>query len=110
MNFIRDFAQDERTLTLVTLVVVDVVLGIIAALRGGTFSFQTIGNFYRTNVVPFILGYLLVYGVSMLGVASYVGPVWGEIAATVGLGPAVLNLGASILRNLMAIRGNEVRP
>lgn len=104
MTFLMGFARDERTLTLATLIALDLVLGVIAALRGGVFSFHAVGDFYRSNVVPYVLGYLVVYVVSFLGVAALVGPVWGEIAATVGVGPAVLNLGASIARNLVTIR------
>lgn len=109
MTFFVGFFRDERTLTLAALIAADVIIGIIAALRSGQFSFQQVANFYRTNVVPFILGYMLVYAITVLGVASLLGSIWGEIAATVGAGPAVLNLVTSIARNLVAIRTPERR-
>lgn len=109
MTLILRFVQDERTLILFGLIVVDLVVGIIAALRTGTFDPRAVGAFYRTNVVPFILGYLLVYTVSLWGIGTLIGPVWGEVTATVGSGPAILNLGTSIVRNLARIRP-QVQP
>ena len=105
MSFLMLFVRDERTLILFGLIVVDLTVGIIAALRTGTFDPRTIGTFYRTNVVPYLLGYLLVYTVSLWGIGTLIGPVWGEVAATVGTGPAVINLSTSIVQNLVKIRG-----
>lgn len=104
MTLVLSFVQDERTLILFGLIVVDLVVGIIAALRTGVFDPRSVGQFYRTNVVPYILGYLLVYVISLWGIGALLGSVWGEVAATVGSGPAVINLSTSIIRNLAKTR------
>jgi hypothetical protein len=98
------FVVDQRTLTLLTLIAVDLVVGIMAALRHGKFDFRKVGQFYRSMVVPYLLGYCLIYCISLSGVAILLGSLWGELAATVGAGPAVFNLGARILDNLGDIR------
>lgn len=109
MTLILAFVQDQRTLTLAALILADVVFGIAAALRTRTFDARQVGNFYRTNVVPFILGYLLIYTISLWGIGTLLGPLWGEIVAYGGAGPAVVNLGMSIARNLAQLRP-QVQP
>lgn len=107
LTIFTTFMQDPRTLTLATLIAVDLVLGIAAALRNGQFDWQYVGTFYRTNVLPFLLGYGLIYGIAQGGVGVLLGPLWGEICATVGVGPAILNLGASIAAHLQQIRAGS---
>jgi hypothetical protein len=71
----------------------------MVALRTRTFEPRKTGDFYLTNVVPFILGYLLVYTVAYLGVAQLLGELWGTVVATVGIGPAIVALTGSVLSN-----------
>jgi hypothetical protein len=52
-------------------------------------------------VLPYILGYMLVYGLSVVGVAELLGPIAGELAAWAGLTIAVANLLDDIRRNLV---------
>ena len=46
--------------TLVILILVDFVLGIIVALKAGTFEFSKIANFLNTTILAFVGGYLVV--------------------------------------------------
>lgn len=56
-NVLEGVLRDARLQTLLALIVLDVVLGIAAALRTGTFAWAEVGRFYRTTVVPIFLGY-----------------------------------------------------
>lgn len=104
------FLSDQRTLALLLLIVVDLVVGIIAALRAGVFAWRRVGDFYAHNVIPFLLGYGLIYAIGALGVGALLGPIWQEVAQTVGAGPAVISLVASIGANLLTIRTPPTHP
>lgn len=107
---LQPFFSDTRTLTLFALIAVDLVLGICAALRTQTFAWRAVGRFYETNVLPYLLGYGLIYFIGTLGVAPLLGPLWADVVATVGVGPAVASLAASIATNLATVRRGPVPP
>lgn len=44
------------------LVLCDVVLGVAAASKYGDFDWSALGLFYKTNVLPYLLGYLVLFG------------------------------------------------
>ncbi len=44
---------------LVLLVIVDIVLGIVKALRTGTFEWNKLGQFYTSMVIPYFFGWLV---------------------------------------------------
>jgi hypothetical protein len=96
-----NFLQDNRTLTLLGLIAVNLITGIMAALVTGRFLLGKVADFYRARVLPYILGYMLVYGLSVVGVAELLGPIAGELAAWAGLTIAVANLLDDIRRNLV---------
>lgn len=43
----------------VALVVIDLVFGVIVAIRTGQFDVNKLGNFYQTTVLPYLLGWLV---------------------------------------------------
>src|SRR3990167_473674 len=51
------FASPQMGL-IVGLIVVDLGLGVALALRTGVFAWRKLADFYRTSVVPYILGYV----------------------------------------------------
>ena len=51
--------------TLVGLVFLDLLLGVSVAVRTGQFHFDTVAMFYKTNVLPFVIGYIGVAGAVM---------------------------------------------
>jgi hypothetical protein len=55
------FFASWQVKTLMGLILLDVLLGVASALRRGVFDFALVANFYRTNVIPFVLGYLAFY-------------------------------------------------
>lgn len=73
-----------KIITIIALIGVDFLLGIIVALRAGTFQFDKIANFLNTSVLAFLGGYLL------LGLACAFEPSIG--AATVTGAWALLDL------------------
>ena len=70
-------------MTLVVLVVVNLVLGIVAAWLAGTFRLSAVADFLKTRVIPFGVGYAAVCAVAVVNndfnVAVPV--VWGFIVA-----------------------------
>lgn len=107
--------HDVRTLTLFALIVADLVLGIAAALRSGSFDLQKLARTNTTNVVPYLLGYFLVYTLNALGLAPLLTPFLGpELAAD--LAPTgwfmllATSLGGSLARHLLTLRQGPPAP
>jgi hypothetical protein len=104
LAFLQSFMQDGRTQMLFAAIVVDVVTGTMCAIRSGKFDFVRFGQFYRTNVIPFVLGWLMIYGFSYLSLTSLVGETWTNIVAYAGYVPALVALGKSITENLAGLQ------
>lgn len=109
-QFFTDFFQADTTKILFAFILADLVLGVAAAIKLGVFDFGKVADFYRAKVVPFVIGYLLVYTFGVLGMAVAFGALWGNITAVAGAGVAVLNLAADIMRHLSDISGNSAPP
>lgn len=46
---------------IVGLIFLDVLLGIASAIKTGAFQWREVARFYRTNVIPYVLGYVSLY-------------------------------------------------
>jgi len=55
------FFNSLQVRTIAGLILIDIGLGIACALRNGQFSARQIANFYRTMIVPYLLGYLVLF-------------------------------------------------
>lgn len=104
-EFLSSFGSDVRTVTLFLLIIIDLVMGIIFALRHNVFSFHKVAQFYWTNVIPFILGYFLIFTITFYGLTEYideplVSEVISQVTATVGWFPGILKLSHSIKQKL----------
>src|SRR6476660_6947050 len=99
---VSQFLTDDRTLLILALIAVDLVTGVIAALRTGVFAWERLATFYRTNVLPGLLGYGLVYVLGALNAARLPGlrGVVDLLTRWVGAGLLVAALGASIGNNV----------
>jgi len=95
LGTIVQFFQDARLWVILGLIGLDVVLGIARAIAAGRFEWGKVGQFYRTMVVPCILGYLALY-VAFKLVPGLEGVV-GEGLEVVGFGAIVANLVGSIV-------------
>ena len=103
-EFLMAFVQDTRVRTIFGLIILDVALGLIAAIKTGTFDWKKVAQFYKTNIVPYVLGYGVVYLTVPLITESlileeYQGLVNGAVL-TAFWGALLMGLGASIWENL----------
>jgi hypothetical protein len=100
---IDQWLVDSRSYIIVGLIAIQFVLAVGAALRANVFEWKRLGDFYRSQVVPKLMGYLVLYVVlgSVNGVSEYVGNglQWAAFA------PLAVSLVASIAANFMAIFG-----
>ena len=94
---ITDFATAFGTLqmrVIAIFLVVDVILGIAAAISSKSFNFNKLATFMATGVLPYFLGFAVVEMVAA-GFAVY-----GQMATTVIFVAIVLNLLGSVISNL----------
>jgi hypothetical protein len=61
LSLIVAFFVSWQVRTLAGLIVLDLLLGVASALRRGTFDWASLAFFYKSNVVPYIIGYLAFY-------------------------------------------------
>ena len=107
MALVIAFFQDPRVLTILGLIVLDFVLGVAGALRTDKWDWKKVANFYQTNVLPFILGYLAFYVAAnlipdfkLLGDWSYL---VGEGALLIAWGAILASLGSSIILHIRTL-------
>lgn len=105
---LRQFATDNKTRTILALILVDVVTGIMKALRLRVFDPQQLARFYGSNVVPFVLGYLLVWVLSLLGLDAVLSPLVQDALASLGFAVISTTLTASIVENLQQVNKGPV--
>lgn len=96
-----------QVLTLVGLIVADVVLGVAAALKSGAFDWQKLAGFYRSQVLPALVGWLGVTIALYLVTPALLGELAdaiNQVAANALWGTAVASVGASALKSLAELR------
>lgn len=94
------FANDAATQTLIVAIFIDLVTGIMAAVRTKTYDWGRIGEFYYTNVLPYVIGFAALYILTGLGLTAYLpAAIVGNVQSFTGT-PAVIALGASIRNNV----------
>jgi len=99
-DVLRRFGQDSKTRTILAFILVDVVLGVMCALRLRIFDIQRLATFYASNVLPYILGYLLVWILVLLGLDGFLPPMIQDGIASLGFSMIVTTLTGSIIDNL----------
>ena len=82
---------------LAILLVVDIILGIAAALAEKKFVFNMLANFMLNGVIPFLLGF------AVIELVAQGFPVYGEIATLVVFVAIAVNIVASIIANLATL-------
>lgn len=70
--------------TLVILILVDFVLGVIVAIKGGTFQFAKLAKFLNTSVLEMVGGYFIIGAIALVEPSySWVVPTaWGLLDAS----------------------------
>jgi len=106
LGYVLAFFQDGRVGTIGGLILIDVVFGIAKSIKVGQFEWKKVGQFYQTNVLPYVLGYLALFIGAKFISADWVGPaqwlvadgaIWAVWAAI------VVSLAASILESVKVL-------
>lgn len=97
---LRRFGTDDKTRTILAFILVDVTTGVMCALKLRVFDIQRLANFYASSVVPYILGYLLVWVLVLLGLDSVIPPSIQTGLASLGFSMIVTTLTGSIIDNV----------
>lgn len=103
IELITQFFADPKVRTVIGLVVAEILVGIGGALRRGDYQWRKLLQFYRTNVVPYIVIYAGIYVGVQLVAPSLMGDYAGVISkATLALVWAVIvyNLVMSVVATL----------
>jgi len=89
------YFHDMRMDIILALIGIHIVSTIAAAIKDGYFDWRVLADFYRQNVIPYILGYFVVYVATDLvaGLDTFL----GQISATVFFGFIATSLVAKIL-------------
>lgn len=106
------FFRDPRVLTIAGLILLDVLLGIARALREGKFDVAKVAQFYKTMVIPYVIGYLAFYLFAKIAVEDLLGPLGytaSEGMIWITWVALVLAIGKSALDNAKAL-GYQVEP
>jgi hypothetical protein len=108
LESVAAYLVDARMHVVAVLMVLDVLFGIWSSIQSGEFDWKKVGQFYKTNVVPYIGGYLTVY-VAADFVPSATDLI-SEGIKTLLWAPLVANLVGSVVANLRSMgieRGEE---
>jgi len=96
-------AADKRLQTILALILLDIIMGIAAALRTDTFRWAEVGRFYKTTVAPIFIGYIAVrilvpyIAIDMLGPDDgWVGDTLVTVLWTFGVAVLVASIGTSL--------------
>ena len=108
MEWLIDFAKTPWVKTLAGLIILDIILGVAAALKRGEFDWAKLSQFYRTMILPMGLG----FGIVALVAPWLVSDLLGEYSSllsnalkTLAWAVLVRELGASILGHFKEIFG-----
>lgn len=92
------------------LIFADLLTGVIAALRTNTYDPQKTFKFFSTNVIPYVLGFLLWWGFTYLGLDTVSPPEVRAGIVALGYGGVAATLAASILDNVTRARLGTTPP
>lgn len=101
---LKAFASDTKTRIILSGILIDVITGIAAALHLRVFDPQAQARFYVTNVLPYVLGYFLVWCITLFGLESAVAPTMQETLASIGFAMIASTLTSSISANITNLR------
>ena len=90
---------------LLALVAADILSGLAKAIRTKLFNWLEVADFYRSMVVPYLLGYvaLAVVVKSALPDVNLFGLPFNDTVLTVAWGAIVLSVGKSVIANLKEV-------
>jgi hypothetical protein len=109
-DVLRVFAREQQTRSIVVMILVDIVTGVIAALSTNTFDGQRFGMFLRSNVVPYLLGYMLFWYITYFGLLGLLPQPIALIVANFGYASVMSTLSMSIIDNSVRANRGTVPP
>ena len=106
MEWLEAIAQTDRVRTIAALILLDILLGIGQAIKEGRFDWNATATFYRSMIVPALIGYVAVAGLVPLMVADLLGEfseALGQGIIWVAWGALVAQLVTSVLSHAKAL-------
>lgn len=101
---IRAFASDDKTRLIIAAILIDVIMGIAAAIHIGIFDAQKVAKFHATNVLPYVLAYMLLWALQMFGLQAVLPDSLKDALASISFGTIVTTLTGSIINNIARLR------
>jgi len=98
VNLLNQFTEDPTVVLLGVLVVLDVLLGVLSALKTGTFRFVLLSDYLRADVLGKLLPYYALWAAVHVTGDITIGD-FGVIEEVAGA-TAVAAIGASVLNSL----------
>lgn len=97
------FLTSWQLKTLLGLIIVDVALGVASALRRNVFDWARLADFYKTAVLPYVIGYLAFY----VAIGFLIPPEsLGQLGEPVNQATVTLAWGALVANLIKSILGN----
>lgn len=87
---------------ILTLIGVDLGLGIFCAIKKGLFEWGKVGKFYQTMIVPYVGGYLVLQ-IAFVLLPEQLGAIIPPVLAGAALAAILANLASSIMRHIKEI-------
>lgn len=109
-DVLLEFFRQDQTRTILAAIIADVITGVIAALRVGTFDGQRLAGFLRTNVIPYVFGYMLFWFLSFYGLIDVLPAAAVTGIASLGFSAVMATLAMSIADNLARARAGTTPP
>jgi len=109
-SIVLAFLREDQTRSILAMILIDVATGVIAALRVNTFDGQRLAGFLQTNVIPYVLGYMIVWLLAYFGLAGMLPAPVLDGLASFGYGAVMSTLTISIVDNLARARAGTVAP
>jgi hypothetical protein len=100
MEWLEAFFADGRVSTVLGLILLDVTLAVAVAVRRGEFQARRLADFFRTMVVPYLIGYMGVYGAGYFLDERYLGP-FAEVLGSGFVWAAWLALVANLVADIL---------
>jgi hypothetical protein len=98
---LSSFAHDKQLALVLFLIAADVVLGVLAAFKMGTFRLSYLSNFARNDLLGKVVPWFAVFALDKAShAANIVGPVDFSQVATAAFAAVTLAMGGSILSSL----------
>ena len=108
LNLLNQFQEDPTVIGAFILVALDILLGVLAALKLGTFKFVLISDYLRADVLGKLLPYYGIWAAVHIGGDVMIGD-FGLIEETVGAG-VIIALTASVLNSIKELGLSALPP